>query len=98
MTTDFDVLQSRATNTALPADERVAALRDLARVNPMLAWDALVAAATSRNESDVLSRAAGEEVAKIVFPDQDWDRAPLHDFTAEAYLSFDAEIARLGSS
>ena len=76
----------------LSVAERVGAARCLGDLNAEEALAALLDVAQNASEDDVVSRSAGESLARILVRRAAIAGAPLHSFTGPAYLGFDDAV------
>jgi hypothetical protein len=90
-----NVLAQRVADRSAADDDRIRDVGVLGKSDQALALEALLAVAQAPDERTEVSRAAGAALAAVYFRRGRLDDAPLHDFSGDAYLAFDEEVARL---
>jgi hypothetical protein len=73
--------------------DRVRALDELARSDDAGLMNELIRLATDSTTSAPVARDVGGLIAKILIRQHRVDNVPLHDFSGEAFLGYDATVA-----
>jgi hypothetical protein len=74
---------------------RLEAADELVKASPERAKEVLLAVARDEDEDERVTRKVGRLLGRIYFDEGTLDDVPLHDFTTEAYLGFDDQVADL---